>query len=79
MKRYMMLVNFDGGTVEEPMDQILRSSGQYGPRVPVKDNADAQTQLVAFIGRDPEWTPHTGRSWGVGLLAYSGWSRHLFG
>jgi hypothetical protein len=41
----------------EPMDQLIRSSGQYGPRVPVKDNADAQTRLLGFIGRDPEWTP----------------------
>ena len=40
----------------EPMDQLLRSSGQYGPRVPVKDDADAQTRLLGFIGRDPEWT-----------------------
>src|SRR5690348_9171955 len=32
----------------EPMDDILRSSGQYGPRVPVKDDADVQTRLVAF-------------------------------
>jgi uncharacterized protein (TIGR03086 family) len=41
----------------EPMEQIIRSSGQYGPRVPVNENADAQTRLLAFIGRDPEWTP----------------------
>jgi uncharacterized protein (TIGR03086 family) len=41
----------------EPMDQLIRSSGQYGPRVPVKDDADAQTRLLGFIGRDPEWTP----------------------
>lgn len=37
----------------EPMDEMLRSSGQYGPRVPVPDDADAQTKLIAFIGRDP--------------------------
>jgi uncharacterized protein (TIGR03086 family) len=40
----------------EPMEEIIRSSGQYGPRVPVKDNADVQTRLLGFIGRDPEWT-----------------------
>lgn len=40
----------------EPMEEIIRSSGQYGPRVPVKDGADAQTRLLGFIGRDPEWT-----------------------
>jgi uncharacterized protein (TIGR03086 family) len=37
----------------EPMDEILRASGQYGPRVPVPDDADPQTRLLAFIGRDP--------------------------
>ena len=41
----------------EPLDEMLRQSGQYGPRVGVPDDADAQTQLVAFIGRDPEWSP----------------------
>ena len=37
----------------EPMDEVLRASGQYGPRVPVPDDADPQTKLLAFIGRDP--------------------------
>ena len=41
----------------EPMDEVLRSSGQYGPRVPTPADADAQTRLMAFIGRDPFWTP----------------------
>ena len=36
-----------------PMDEMLRQSGQYGPRVHVSDDADAQTQLLAFIGRTP--------------------------
>ncbi|MBV9413325.1 MAG: TIGR03086 family protein [Acidimicrobiia bacterium] len=36
-----------------PMDEILRQSGQYGPRVDVPDNADIQTKLLAFIGRTP--------------------------
>jgi uncharacterized protein (TIGR03086 family) len=36
-----------------PLDQILRDSGQYGPAVPVAADADAQTKLLAFIGRDP--------------------------
>ncbi|GGK03909.1 hypothetical protein GCM10010123_37340 [Pilimelia anulata] len=40
----------------EPMEEIIRSSGQYGPRVPVPANADPQTGLLGFIGRDPEWT-----------------------
>lgn len=37
----------------EPVDEALRASGQYGPRVPVPDDADPQTKLLAFIGRDP--------------------------
>jgi len=41
----------------QPLEDIMRSSGQYGPRVPVTDDADAQTKLLAFIGRDPRWTP----------------------
>jgi uncharacterized protein (TIGR03086 family) len=35
----------------EPWDEALRTSGHYGPRQPVADDADAQTQLLAFIGR----------------------------
>ena len=38
-----------------PMDEVLRASGQYGPRVPVPDDADAQTRLLGFIGRDPSF------------------------
>jgi len=41
----------------EPLDEMLRMSGQYGPRVPVPDSADAVTKLMAFIGRDPNWEP----------------------
>lgn len=41
----------------EPLDDVLRSSGQYGPRVPVPDDADTQTRMLGFIGRDPFWTP----------------------
>ncbi len=41
----------------EPIEQALRSSGHYGPRVEVPDEADAQTRLIAFIGRDPYWRP----------------------
>lgn len=36
-----------------PMDEMLRQSGHYGPRVPVPDDADVQTKLLAFIGRSP--------------------------
>ena len=37
----------------EPLDDLLRASGQYGPRVPVADDADEQTRLIAFLGRQP--------------------------
>lgn len=37
----------------EPMDEVLRASGQYGPKVPVPADADPQTRLMGFIGRDP--------------------------
>lgn len=37
----------------EPIDDLLRSSGQYGPRVEVAADADVQTRLIAFIGRRP--------------------------
>lgn len=39
----------------EPFEELLRSSGQYGPRVPVPDEAPAQDRLLGFIGRDPRW------------------------
>lgn len=35
----------------QPMDDVLRGSGHYGPKVAVPDDADAQTKLLAFIGR----------------------------
>ena len=37
----------------EPYDELLRQSGQYGPRVAVPDDADEQSRLIAFIGRRP--------------------------
>jgi len=37
----------------EPLDVVLRSSGQYGPRVDVPPDADEQTRLIAFTGRHP--------------------------
>jgi uncharacterized protein (TIGR03086 family) len=39
----------------EPIEEMLRRSGQYGPRVPVPDGASAQDRLMGFIGRDPGW------------------------
>lgn len=41
-----------------PIEQLLRDSGQYGPAVPVPDDAGAQERLLGFIGRDPHWSPH---------------------
>ncbi|MEU4688890.1 TIGR03086 family metal-binding protein [Actinoplanes sp. NPDC023714] len=50
---------FAGGLLGgmEPMEEIIRSSGQYGPRVAVPDDAGVQDRLLGFIGRDPSWTP----------------------
>jgi uncharacterized protein (TIGR03086 family) len=39
----------------EPIEDVMRSSGQYGPRVAVPADADIQTRLLGFIGRDPGW------------------------
>ncbi|MGB7450311.1 MAG: TIGR03086 family metal-binding protein [Ornithinimicrobium sp.] len=41
----------------EPMEELIRSSGQYGPRVAVAEDASAQDRLLGFIGRDPQWRP----------------------
>jgi uncharacterized protein (TIGR03086 family) len=37
----------------EPYDEMLRASGQYGPRVTVPEDADEQSRLIAFMGRQP--------------------------
>jgi len=37
----------------QPMEEMLRASGQYGPRVAVPEDTDVQTQLLGFIGRRP--------------------------
>jgi uncharacterized protein (TIGR03086 family) len=41
---------FDG---IQGLDEVLRQSGQYGPKVDVDENADVQTRLIAFVGRRP--------------------------
>ncbi|KQP78302.1 hypothetical protein ASF37_06955 [Aeromicrobium sp. Leaf289] len=41
----------------QPIEEMLRASGQYGPAVPVPDDASVQDRFVAFIGRDPAWAP----------------------
>ena len=40
-----------------PMDEVLRSSGHYGPRQPVGDDESPVLRLMAFVGRDPHWQP----------------------
>src|SRR3954452_22115500 len=44
----------------EPIEQLLRDSGEFGPAVPVAHNASPQDRLIAFIGRDPAWQPEDG-------------------
>lgn len=39
----------------QPHDEMLRASGQYGPKVDVPADAPAEDQLAGFIGRDPSW------------------------
>jgi uncharacterized protein (TIGR03086 family) len=41
----------------EQMEDVIRGSGQYGARVDVPADADAQTRLLGFIGRNPQWRP----------------------
>jgi uncharacterized protein (TIGR03086 family) len=38
-------------TLPPEVDDAMRSSGQFGPRVAVADDADEQTLLLAFNGR----------------------------
>jgi uncharacterized protein (TIGR03086 family) len=37
--------------VMEPNDEMMRQGDAFGPRVPVGDDADDQTKLLAFTGR----------------------------
>jgi uncharacterized protein (TIGR03086 family) len=39
-----------------PIEDVLRSSGQYGPAVAVPADAGPQERLLGFIGRDPYWS-----------------------
>src|SRR3954463_9945944 len=50
----------------EPMEQLLRDSGEFGPAVPVAQNASPQDKLIAFIGRDPAWQGEGGSSQAAG-------------
>lgn len=40
-----------------PIEEVLRSSGQYGAPVPVPGEAPVVDRLMGFIGRDPAWRP----------------------
>jgi uncharacterized protein (TIGR03083 family) len=40
-------------------EEQVRGSGLFGAAAPVQNNADAASQLVAFVGRDPEWARYT--------------------
>ena len=40
-----------------PIEDLLRSSGQYGVPVPVEEDASAVDRLMGFVGRDPAWRP----------------------
>jgi uncharacterized protein (TIGR03086 family) len=37
----------------EPMDEVLRQSGHYGPRGEVAEDASPGDKLMAFVGRTP--------------------------
>ena len=44
----------------QTMEQLMRDSGQYGPAVPVPDDAPVVDRLMGFVGRDPAWRPKEG-------------------
>lgn len=37
----------------QPYDEVMRTSGHFGSRVDVPDDADEQTRMLAFTGRRP--------------------------
>jgi uncharacterized protein (TIGR03086 family) len=39
-----------------PIEELLRSSGQYGAPVAVAEDAPVVDRLMGFIGRDPGWS-----------------------
>ena len=49
--------DFAGQLLEgmRPIEALLRDSGQYGPAVPVPDDAPVVDRLMGFVGRDPAW------------------------
>jgi uncharacterized protein (TIGR03086 family) len=36
---------------------VIRDSGQFGEQQPVPDDATGTERLMAFLGRDPRWSP----------------------
>lgn len=51
--------SFAAGLVDgmAAMDDVLRSSGQFGPAVPTAADANPVVRMAGFIGRDPHWRP----------------------
>lgn len=47
---------FGAGLPEDPQ-ALTAASGMFGAPVPVGDETDAQTKLLARLGRDPRWEP----------------------
>ncbi len=37
----------------QSIDELLRQSGHYGPKVDIDVSADLQSRLIAFVGRQP--------------------------
>ena len=37
----------------QDLDDLLRQSGHYGPKIDVGADADVQTRLISFLGRQP--------------------------
>lgn len=44
----------------EPMGDMVRRSGVFGPAVPVPADADDGARLLGFTGRDPSWASPQG-------------------
>lgn len=42
------------------MEDVIRGSGQFGTEQPVAAEAPAADQLMAFVGRDPDWSTMRG-------------------
>jgi uncharacterized protein (TIGR03086 family) len=41
-------------------EEFLRPTGQFGQQQPEPEGATEQEQLMAWLGRDPRWTPPAG-------------------